>query len=127
MAEPTDDEMINWLRQDIWWKEHRGWPDNDIAMARAVLARLEASRWRPIAYRVPVERHIAIAERDEGKWAIFDGACCLNIEGEWEVEPQPSSRTDGFKLRTRFSLSDAMRRAAEHFSLSPPATTSEDT
>ncbi len=70
----------------------------------------------PGAYRLPGGRG-RIEERDEDRWAIVNGGCCLNTDGEWEVEPQPSSRTDEFKARTRFPLEEAMRRAADHFKL----------
>lgn len=71
----------------------------------------------PCAYRVPVERYIQIAQRDEDGWAIVDGGCCLNSYGEWEVEPRASNRSDAYKMRTRWPLEEAMRRAVEHFHL----------
>lgn len=71
----------------------------------------------PCAYRVPVHEIVKIEQRDEDTWAICHVGTCLNHDGEWEVEPQPSSRTDAFKMRTRFSLADAMQRAVDHFRL----------
>lgn len=71
----------------------------------------------PCAYRVPVDRYIVIAQRDENRWAIVDGGCVLAEDGQWEVEPQPSSRTDAFKMRTRYTLAEAMQRAVDHFKL----------
>ncbi len=128
MAEVTRAAMIEALRIEIMILEAKVTTGpRHLAALRAALRELKTGGWRPIAYRVPVERHIAIAERDENRWAIFDGSCCLNIEGEWEVEPQPSSRDDAFKMRTRFTLSDAMQRAAKHFNLPSPPTTSEGT
>lgn len=72
----------------------------------------------PCAFRIPVERDTQIVERDEGRWAIVEnGALCLNADGEWEVEPQPSSRDDAFKIRTRWTLPKAMQIAVDHFRL----------
>jgi hypothetical protein len=36
-------------------------------------------------------------------WAVVSYDEVLNKSGEWEWEPQPSSRTDEFKKRTRFA------------------------
>lgn len=45
-------------------------------------------------------------------WAVSIGQTCLNMFGEWEYEPQPSSRTDEFIERTRFAtLEEAVTRA----------------
>ena len=56
---------------------------------------------------------------------------CLNTDGDWECERQPSSRDDAFLARTRWSSPEAAyevwRRAAEranfqeHAGLKPPA------
>ena len=71
----------------------------------------------PCAYRVPVEKYVRIVERDENQWAIEDVGCVLNADGDWEVEPSPSNRTDAFKMRTRWTLSQAMQIAVDHFRL----------
>lgn len=43
------------------------------------------------------------------KWAIREQGACLNRFGNWELEPQPSSRTDAFLRRCRFdSPQDAL-------------------
>lgn len=43
------------------------------------------------------------------KWTIREKGCCLNKEGEWEIEPIPSSRDGEFLRRCRFdSLQDAL-------------------
>lgn len=45
-------------------------------------------------------------------WAIKRGESrALNSDGEWEFEPLPSSRSDEYLARTRFTLADALRRA----------------
>jgi len=42
------------------------------------------------------------------KWAVRCGGSCLTKKGEWEWEPQPSSRSETFYRRCRFkSLKDA--------------------
>lgn len=70
----------------------------------------------PCAYRLP-DGIGRIEERDRDAWAIVNAGCCLNTEGEWEVEPMPSNRTDEFKARTRFPIAEAMQRAVSHFKL----------
>ncbi len=70
----------------------------------------------PCAYSLPGGRG-RIEWRDDGAWAIVNAGCCLNTDGEWEVELQPSSRTDEFKARTRFPVEEAMRRAVDYFAL----------
>ncbi len=45
-------------------------------------------------------------------WAVRWLGRCLNSDGRWEFEPQPSSRTDDFLARTRWSRNEALRRAA---------------
>lgn len=94
---------------------------------------------RPIAYgtgltlstdgklRIVPRKHesdweIAIEEnqgRGVVRWSIrrVGDNCCLNRDGRWEYEPQPSSRDDAFFARCRFaSLDDAvefLRKEAE--------------
>ena len=36
-------------------------------------------------------------------WAVRRSGECLNKSGEWEWEPQPSSRDDDFLARCRFA------------------------
>lgn len=51
---------------------------------------------------------------DVKQWAIRRmGKQCLNHNGRWEWEPQPSSRTKAFLERTRYDKDEALRRAAE--------------
>jgi len=44
-------------------------------------------------------------------WAIRNSCCssCLNKKGKWEYEPMPSSRTDNFLKRCRFTLKEAKK------------------
>jgi hypothetical protein len=45
--------------------------------------------------------------QDEALWCVKDGSNVLNRKGEWEFEMMPSSRTDAFLKRTRYSREDA--------------------
>lgn len=56
---------------------------------------------------------IAVEKRSDVLWCVFDGVGCLTTEGHWEVERQPSSRTDEFIARTRFPLEVAILMARE--------------
>jgi hypothetical protein len=40
-------------------------------------------------------------------WAIREKGCCLNKQGEWEIEPIPSSRTSAFYKRCRWKSPEA--------------------
>lgn len=57
------------------------------------------------------EDPIMVSSRGDGKWAVAAGRSVLNLLGEWEWEPMPSSRTDEFKARTRFSFEEAVTLA----------------
>jgi hypothetical protein len=62
---------------------------------------------RPISFEVvggltePTE--VRIEERDAQRWVVVCGREVLSKDGGWEHEPNPSSRTDEFKTRTRFA------------------------
>jgi hypothetical protein len=44
-------------------------------------------------------------------WGVYHFGSCLNIDGEWEYEPIPSSRDDGYLQRTRLrTKEDALAR-----------------
>jgi hypothetical protein len=51
------------------------------------------------------------------RWAVTDGftrhTSCLNHLGQWEWEPQPSSRTEAFLKRTRWLSFEGALAAAE--------------
>lgn len=47
------------------------------------------------------------------KWCVREGGSCLNDEGEFEYEPNPSSRDDDFLKRTRFDSAEEAYRLAE--------------
>jgi hypothetical protein len=59
----------------------------------------EMGRWY---WRVMVE------SRGGGVWCVKDSSFVATKTGRWVYEPQPSSRTDAFKRRTRFDLPTAI-------------------
>lgn len=58
---------------------------------------------------------------DTPRWAIVDEMnTCLNHDGEWEWEPSPSSRTDEFFARCRWSdLREAVAFVEDHLAKYP--------
>ena len=71
------------------------------------------AKWMACAYRIAGavgrdQEDMRIQWRGDDRWAIFNGASCLNRLGEWEYEPLPSSRTDEYLERNRYSLDEAM-------------------
>ncbi|KWT70794.1 MULTISPECIES: DUF3850 domain-containing protein [unclassified Variovorax] len=62
---------------------------------------------------IRIERAVQIA--GPAKWAVRLNGDCLNRAGEWEWEPMPSGRDDGFLARCRFDTDqeaiDAAARA----------------
>lgn len=66
------------------------------------------SERRPSVSVVRLEQHPADIRRGEKPvlWAIRENGFCLNKDGEWEYEPQPSSRDDEFFDRCRFATLD---------------------
>lgn len=46
-------------------------------------------------------------------WAVRQRGWTLNRDGEWEYEPQPSSRDAEFYARCRYTLDEALERARE--------------
>jgi hypothetical protein len=55
---------------------------------------------------------ITIENRSKGQWAVLQhGKLVLARDGEWEWEPLPSERTEAFKRRTRYTLTQAVRLA----------------
>lgn len=45
-------------------------------------------------------------------WKVTRGPCVLAKDGEWEYEPQPSSRDDEFYARCRYDTYDDAANAA---------------
>jgi len=99
----------------VLWKDH----------AAAVRKAVEEERERWIAKVVKVE--VAGGERPEEKlyvelrrqrdgsrmWVVTQFTSgVLNKDGEWEYEPQPSSRDDAFIARTRWATFDEALAAA---------------
>ncbi len=52
---------------------------------------------------------IRVEERSKDQWAVLDPlGDTLSDKGEWDYEPQPSSRTDAWLKSHRFDLEAAM-------------------
>lgn len=78
--------------------------------ARLVVDAAKEMRERlALAETFRLSHDVAVVQRGENEWAVFDGCCVLNRSGEWEHEPLPSSRQDDFIARTRFSFEEAFR------------------
>lgn len=59
---------------------------------------------------VMVERRSRLS--DVPSWAVTRGGSCLAKDGQWEIEPLPSSRDDAFRQRCRWSdLGEAITAA----------------
>lgn len=52
---------------------------------------------------------------DDGmeRWAVRNSGRCLNVSGEWEREPIPSSRTDEWLAEHRFTRHEAANLAGQ--------------
>jgi hypothetical protein len=60
-------------------------------------------------------QHLEVAKRAADAWAIIGDGHCLAHDGEWEYEPLPSSRTEEFFERCRWSsAAEAIAFAKEH-------------
>lgn len=61
------------------------------------------------AYALPDQCRIERTSRRDGStlWAVRQHGDCLNVSGEFECEPQPSSRSDEFLARCRFPTAEA--------------------
>jgi hypothetical protein len=62
-----------------------------------------------------VTRSIRLENRDPNSdtsdwetWAICRNGCTFGADGEWELEPQPSSRDEDYLYRHRYSLCMAL-------------------
>lgn len=75
---------------------------------------IEGTEWDGIFsdqfyYDIRLEwRGIGKPNENSPEWAILYRHYCINKRGQCEYEPQPSSRTDAFKKRCRFTLGDAL-------------------
>lgn len=81
-------------------------------------AKRAAESMRPVAWELaPAARAqglttsaVRLEEVDQGsgpvRYAIRQGGNCLGIDGQWEWEPQPSSRDAEFMARCRFNTTD---------------------
>lgn len=60
---------------------------------------------------------IRIEARDQRdgsrKWAVMQGGNCLRKDGDWELEMQPSSRTDEWLKLTRWDSREEARAAID--------------
>lgn len=70
----------------------------------------------PVKYIVRGVSHVTIEWRGNDSWAICsESGLTLNRNGEWEPEPQPSSRTEEYIARNRyFGLAHATNALAEY-------------
>jgi len=74
------------------------------------------------SYRVsclPPSHHLApqftlwVSER-AGRYAVTNlWSCCLSVDGRWDHEPRPADRPDGWDVRHRFDLPNALRLAKQ--------------
>lgn len=61
----------------------------------------------PVKYRYLPHEKVEVFIENTGKaWAIRMDGYVLNCDGDWEHEPQPSSRTEEFLIRCRFETPD---------------------
>ncbi len=56
-----------------------------------------------------IEVRLELVKQRDGSelWAIREKGCCLNKQGEWEIEPIPSSRKSAFYKRCRWESPEA--------------------
>lgn len=64
---------------------------------------------RALSFRF--DSHLTIVHRGSTGWAVSTGTATVNSDLENEYEPMPSSRTDDYIARTRFSLPRAFEIA----------------
>jgi hypothetical protein len=57
---------------------------------------------KPVKYEVDEKLEIYIEYRGNGKWAITRWSNVLSKDGNWHIEPQPSSRDDEYLSENRF-------------------------
>ncbi len=76
----------------------------------AISAYAVACSARPHADEIQVQR--SRQRNGAALWAVRLHGFCLNKHGEWEDEPQPSSRDDKFLQRCRFASASLAIEAA---------------
>lgn len=57
---------------------------------------------------------LEVEYRGRGQWAVTWMRDCLSADGEWDFEPNPSSRDDGWLGRHRFDLETALELARQY-------------
>jgi hypothetical protein len=55
--------------------------------------------------------YVTVQMKSPGNWAVMKRGEVLNRDGEWEWEPQNSSRTPAFLKNTRYPLAEAVALA----------------
>lgn len=84
--------------------------EKELAELRGEKAHMAEIASKAIVFRLFDD--VLIESRGMNLWAVTTGGrSVLNNMGEFEFEPMPSSRSDEFIARTRFSFSDAWVRA----------------
>lgn len=98
-------EMIAGLKQQL--EEARGLLEHATAFQFGGKAPNMARRVEDLPIRIE-----ARDQRDgTRKWAVMQGGNCLRRDGLWELEMQPSSRTDEFLRMARWTLNEALDAA----------------
>lgn len=72
----------------------------------------------PVPLDDPEQRYaypfnVTVEWRGDGLWAVVNGDYTLTSLGDWEYEPRPSSRDDGYLARCRFDLDTALLLARD--------------
>lgn len=72
--------------------------------------------WSYVVERDANNRPLTFVEqRGDDKWAIVQHGMTLNKDGQWEYEPQPSSRDEDYLQRNRYDGADAALAAWFHW------------
>lgn len=82
-----------------------------------VARRVEATQYTVSVFpEDSINRHvydITVEQRSPARWAVCRMRNCLGADGEWDWEPSPSNREDGWLESHRFDLDTALRLARE--------------
>ena len=79
--------------------------------------KFEACEWRPADRDADRSFKIVLMRQKNGpdRYAVYGPQGRLSITGMWDMEPQPSSRTDEFiAIHSYLTLEDAMRAMNRH-------------